>query len=556
MNKINRARQILILILLSYLFFMLGNGILSLTNPDEVFYAQTAKEMIQHKTWMTPYLFDKPQFEKPVLTYWLLKLSFILFGVSSFSARLFPALFAALGVISVYFLGLWGFKNEKKAFLSSLILMSSGLYVGLARTLFTDMIFSVLILLSVTSFYFGYSFKNRKGLGLLLFFIFSGLATLTKGPLGFFIPFLIIVSFLLLKRDIKFLFCWHFLWGLFIFTLVTLPWYVFMVKRYGNSFVGEFFYNDHIRRIIEAEHRGNDTWYFYPLSMIGCVFPWSLFLLISLIFLPKTLKQPRNHFYLFLTCWIGIVFLVFQFAHSKLTSYILPIFPALSLATGDFIINAFSDKFGRRIIFFILLANFFILLLIPIGIIIGSYIYSGYVPSKTPVYAMVIIFLSLAGTMLFFILRNKLLKGAYTLILVIPAFLCIVPFAHNYVEQYLSSKGACEYLINNYTVNNTILCSKDFVRGVRYYTDRDVAVLAISGKPFFSLHPIPFLNSDQNAIDFLHRRPITYCMVKKNSVSDIERIADKEFKYTLLNTIGSVYVLKIEQSLKPFQTNH
>ena len=83
----NNFKRILILIALSYVVLMLGNGILSLTNPDEVFYAQTAKEMIQHKTWATPYLFDQPQFEKPIFLYWCLRASFIIFGVTSFAAR-------------------------------------------------------------------------------------------------------------------------------------------------------------------------------------------------------------------------------------------------------------------------------------------------------------------------------------------------------------------------------------------------------------------------------------------------------------------------------------
>ena len=56
-------KHIFILIVLSYFFFIFGNGIFSLTNPDEVFYAQTAKEMMERNSWMTPYIFGQPQFE-------------------------------------------------------------------------------------------------------------------------------------------------------------------------------------------------------------------------------------------------------------------------------------------------------------------------------------------------------------------------------------------------------------------------------------------------------------------------------------------------------------
>ena len=176
-----------------------------------------------------------------------------------------------------------GFHDEKKAFVSSLILLSSGLYIGLSRTLFTDMIFSVFVLFSLVSFYWGYSRNDRKGAGIILFFIFSALAVLTKGPLGFLIPSLIALMFLALRRDMKFLVCACSLWGLGIFIVAAFPWYIYMITRYGASFTHEFFYNDHIRRLLTAEHPKNDTWYFYPGSMIGCMFPWSLYVLAALI---------------------------------------------------------------------------------------------------------------------------------------------------------------------------------------------------------------------------------------------------------------------------------
>ena len=71
--KSAQLRHIIVLLVCSCAFFVLGNGTVGLTNDNEVFYAQTAKEMIQHKTWMTPYIFGQPQFEKPIFIYWLLR---------------------------------------------------------------------------------------------------------------------------------------------------------------------------------------------------------------------------------------------------------------------------------------------------------------------------------------------------------------------------------------------------------------------------------------------------------------------------------------------------
>ncbi|MDD5465449.1 MAG: glycosyltransferase family 39 protein [Candidatus Omnitrophica bacterium] len=542
-------KHIIILVVLSYFCFMFGNGLLSLTIPDEVFYAQTAKEMARQHSWMTPYLFAQPQFEKPVFLYWLLRLGFIIFGINSFAARFFPALFGMIGVIAIYLFGRIGFKDPKKAFISAIVLMTGGLYIGLARTVFTDLIFSVFILLSLLSFYWGYAFKNKKGPGILLFFVFAALATLTKGPLGLLIPFLSVILFLFIKKDLKFLLNQYLFWGLLLFGLISLPWYILMFKLYGNTFVNEFFYNDHLRRIIEAEHPGNDTWYFYPLSMAGCIFPWSIFLVFSLFSLPQYLKQRDNQFLVFLVCWIVSVFVIFQSAHSKLASYIFPLFAALALFMGNFIVDLITqDK--KRLIYFILSLNLLTVFLIPASLIIISIWFKHYLSlhllAQPVVNFIIFIFLAFGLGLSFLIARKKILKSVYCLALFVPIMVYLIPFVRHNIEPYLSPKESCQYLLKNYQVDNVILSSKFFARGVKYYADKEVAVIDIPGTPFFSQHLIPFLNSKEKVLNFLRKQKVTYCVLKNSSVRDIGRIVSGEFKYTVLKVIGNEYILKIE----------
>lgn len=528
---------------------MFGNGLLSLTIPDEVFYAQTAKEMQQQHSWMTPYLFGQPQFEKPIFLYWLLRFGLMIFGITSFAARFFPALFAMIGVIAVYLLGRIGFKDPRKAFISAIILMTGGIYIGLARTVFTDLIFSVFILLSLLCFYWGYALANRKGLGILLFFVFAALATLSKGPLGLLIPFLSIILFLLIKKDLKFLLNRYLFWGFLLFGVIALPWYILMFKLYGNTFIHEFFYNDHFRRIIEAEHSGNDTWYFYPVAMVGCIFPWSVFFIFALFFPFKYLKQKDNHFYIFLICLIAAVLVIFQSAHSKLVSYIFPLFPALALFTGNFTTDLITQEKGR-LIYFILFLSLLIVFLVPLVLIIISIYFnhrlSLYLSSPAVINIFIIVFLVFGLSLLFLIMRRKLLKSIYCLALFVPIAIYLVPFVRTDIEPYLSPQEACRYLLKNYKIDNTILSSKFFVRGVRYNTDKPVAVIDIPGTPFFSPHPLPFLNSPDKVRDFLSKQKITYCVLKKSSVEDIARITAGAFKYTVLKVIGNEYILKIE----------
>ena len=539
-------KQVLVLIALSYLFFMLGNSIMNLTNPDEVFYTQTAKEMIQQKSWMTPYLFGEPQFEKPIMTYWLLRVGFIIFGVTNFGARFFPALFAIIGVLAVYWLALSAYKDNKKAFMPALVLMSSGLYVGLGRTVFTDMIFSVFILLSLASFYWGYINPAKKNPGIILFYIFSALAVLTKGPLGFIIPLIIVLLFLGIKRELKFIFCWSSLWGLLLFSLIALPWYVFMIDRYKDGFTREFFYNDHIRRVVEAEHKGNDKWYFYPLSAIFCMFPWSIFVSVSLFFLPKWLKEKKSQpVYLFLFCWIAVVFVLFQSAHSKLVSYIFPMFPALAILAGDFIYNAVNSK--KRQAFVLSFVSWCIFALLPIGVIICSNIYSEYVPTKSLVYNFLYIYIILLMIMLLFILKRRILANLCVMAIMVPLCLFYAFAVNKHYDAYVSSKEAGEYLMKNHKVENAIICSKILARGMRFYTDKDVAVFDLGGARFFSPHPIPSLDSYPKIDDFLKKQPVAYGVLNKSGLADLRQyVSARKLKLTVLKVIGNESVVFIQ----------
>ena len=543
MNPANKsARYILILIALSYFFFMFGNGIMSLTNPDEVFYAQIAKEMAQHASWLTPYLFDAPNFEKPIFLYWLLRCGFILFGVSSFAARFFPAVFGVLGAIAAYFLGLLGFKDSRKAFFSALVLISSVFYIGMARTVFTDMVFSVWILLALLFFIWGYLRRQRKRLSLILFFACSAFAVLTKGPLGLIIPLLIVVLFLYFNREVKYLRCGYAIGGILIFLVIALPWYMCMFTKYGNAFIREFFYNDHIRRLIEAEHKAHDTWYFYPFSIGGCMFPWSLFVPVSLWALAKRRLCQREPFYLFLACWIAAVFIIFQVAHSKLASYILPMFPALALLIGDYV----SDIMVRKKITSataLFASTWCVLMLFLVALLVGAVIYPEYVPVKTPLYFFVSFVFCLLLIMLRFILRPEFFKVFVLLVFFGFALLLLVPFVKNDVEPNIASIATGEYLLNKTRADSTLLCAKPFVRGVRYYTGRKVAVM---GSNFFSPHPIPFLDSDEKVKDFLRSQSATYCVFSKSLIQDIERIAKQEFNVAVLKKIGNEYIVKIE----------
>ncbi len=538
-------RRILILIIVSYAFFFLGNSIVALTDPDEVFYSLTAKEMAVHQQWLVPYIFDKPQFEKPIMTYWLLRAAFELWGYTPFAARFFPALFGCLGVLGCYVLGLLGFRHERKAFYSALILCSAGLFAGMGKTVFTDMIFTVFILLTMLSFYAAFVAPMLKKRGILLAYCFAALAVLTKGPLALTMMEMTVILYLLYVKRMDFLRTIWFPLGLVLCLAIALPWYVYMYQQYGQGFLHEFFYNDHIRRFLEAEHKGNDHWFFYPLTILLGFFPWTLFTASAFVDLFKRLKTGLQSFDYFLLSWILVVMITFQFAHSKLTSYILPLFPAVALLTGAYIVETL-EKNGRSRLFKICLsvmAGFLIIL--GAALPLSFSLYKKYILDIGPIFFVSGVLLTMGILILIGLMRDHLLKSMIVLGLFPLALLWGAFLMKDDIQPFISTADTAPY-IPQILEGRTILTSKPYARGVRYFTDENVTVLNINGGNYFSPHPIEILTTEKQLLDYLKKQSTTIAVLKKGGYKTIMELPPKDFKVNILKQIGYNYILKIE----------
>jgi len=538
-------KRVSILFLICGALYLFGNNLFSLSDPDEVFYSLSAKEMAAKNEWITPLIFGQPQFEKPPLTYWLIESAFKSWGESPFTARLFPAIFATIGVIAIYFLGLMAFKDERKAFLSAIVLASSAFFAGMGKTVFTDMIFTVFILLAFTMFMLAYTDMRRQGLGFIGFFIFCALATLTKSPLGFVIPVVAVILFLLYQRQINFLNSWYVLFGFISYLIIALPWYVDMYHQYGESFTHEYFYNDHWRRFLEAEHRANDHWFFYPITMVAGLFPWSIFLVAAFVDLFKRLKSSVSIIDYLCLSWIIAVLLVFEMAHSKLASYILPLFPALALLTGNFLGNMLLQIQHRKKIQNLLCATFTIIAIFGIIVIAGQKFYHHYISSQLPVFFLSGALISISGIGITLAFKERFQGSLYILALTLVPIFFTLFIIRTDVEGYISSYEASEYIPQRSWGAMTVLTSKANARGIRFYTGQDIAAVDFSGKQFFSPHPIAILDTSKKILSVLSSQRVTYAVVSKNVYNSITKDFAKSFHIILLKNIGNNYVLRI-----------
>lgn len=328
--------QLLALIAIAACLFFIGLGRLPLLEPDEGRNAEVAREMLSLHDWITPHYDTLPYLDKPAVFFWLVAGSFRVFGLSEVAARL-PSALAALGTVLLIWLLARRMFNDRSAWLAGIVFATSPLVMVFARVVIFDMLLTFLITVTLTSFWLSRaSDRPRRDLDCLMFAA-AGLATITKGPVGFILPLLTILVYAALQR--KFSEMRRLVWppGILLFLAVSLPWFIAASVR-NPDFPRYAFWDESVLRFTTAHaHRGGSLFYYIPVFLVGFL-PWSfplLFAGINHIRGWKRLREPEAAPRALLLAWALVTFVFFSLSHSKLPAYFLPAIPALALLLGD-----------------------------------------------------------------------------------------------------------------------------------------------------------------------------------------------------------------------------
>ena len=119
-----------------------------LTLPDEGRYAGVAWEMLRSGSHTVPLLDGMPYFHKPPLYYWLAEISFKLFGLNAWAARL-PSWLAAWAALSGLYVFVRRYRDAATATIAVVILATTPFFYGGAQFANTDMLVAGLITLTV-----------------------------------------------------------------------------------------------------------------------------------------------------------------------------------------------------------------------------------------------------------------------------------------------------------------------------------------------------------------------------------------------------------------------
>jgi len=337
--------QILLVVLCLFLFLsFLGNR--ALWDVDEGMHSVSAKHVLQSGDWVTPNYKGQPFLDKPMFFTWLVAISFGLLGYTEFAARLPAAVLGLSGVWVTYLLGRRMF-HARTGFLGGAVLATSVLYLVMSRTVVHDIALAFFTTLALFFFYTGVAVPERRKESFLLFYVALAGGVLAKGPLGALLPAIVIGPYLLLTRRLALVRELRMGWGLLLLLGLSAPWYILMELR-NEGYLSYFLIEKNFGSFASTESAHPAPFYLYVPLLLGALSPWTAFLPAAIYRALQRLGGEKREQFLYLLLWLGMMFLFFSAATSKLGSYLLPLMPAAALLIGLLWDEALASPSAKR----------------------------------------------------------------------------------------------------------------------------------------------------------------------------------------------------------------
>ncbi len=337
----SRRFSILTLTILSLGIYVATAAQPALLDDADASHALVSREMLQRGDWVVMYQDGIRYLEKAPLHYWMVAISYKLFGQGAFQTRLPLVLSVALLVLMVYFFAR-RFFGETAAFYSGLITCTSvGVWL-FTRVMVPEAIFALELTALFYLFLRAWQGSLDPRIGYWGASAVMGLAVLTLGLIGVLFPLGVVFFFILCTRS----------WGRWrelrifssslIFLVIAVPWH-WLAEESSPGFLWSYFINEHFKRALGTsyppDYEAVPLLLWWALHLVW-FFPWSFF--IGYIWRefprPKTwgrTMEPAQQARLLLFIWAGLILFFFSLTSgSRMEYYSFGAWPAIAVLLG------------------------------------------------------------------------------------------------------------------------------------------------------------------------------------------------------------------------------
>jgi 4-amino-4-deoxy-L-arabinose transferase-like glycosyltransferase len=319
-----------------------------LLEPEEARYAEIPRQMLVEGRWLTPVLHGEDYLQKPPLLYWLIMLSYQIFGVHDWAARLVPSTAGILVVLVTYG---WARRTigPRAALAGGVMLCLSARFLYLGGMVSMD---SLLCLWTVGGLACGHLALAPLGRPQVSWWLLSafccGLGILTKGPVAAVLILGPLLAWRFLERRGPRVSLGWWLGYLGLVLAVAAPWYLAMSVNDPHA-TGTFFWLHNIVRYLAPFDHEKPAWFYLPGLVLGML-PWTLLLVPMVAYLCKSGRRWSRRrpaglgFFVLAVLWC-LAF--FSLSGCKRVGYILPAFPTLAMGLGTYLTRAFPWRSVR-----------------------------------------------------------------------------------------------------------------------------------------------------------------------------------------------------------------
>ncbi len=336
-------RDVAILGLLCLLTFFVDLGRPAISDSDEAFYAEAAREMVESGDWLTPHYNYEFRFQKPILYYWLGAAAYLAAGVSEAAAR-FPAALSGLALALLTYAAARRWYAPDVGLAAGAIVATSFGYFFMARQSLPDLPLACFVTIGIWAVLVALDCEER---GARLRWIVAGAAAtaaalLTKGPVGVALPAMVLLPIVVRERRWRAPRPWlgfepaEVALAAAVLLVLAAPWYAAMTARHGVAYLQNFFIGENVERFATDRFNEPRPFWFYVPIVLGGMLPWTPVLLLGLAPAVRVLQRRRRLTPLEwrLIIWAAAPLLFFSISIGKQPRYILPVLPPLAIAAA------------------------------------------------------------------------------------------------------------------------------------------------------------------------------------------------------------------------------
>ncbi len=298
------------------------------------------RRMLEQGDWVLPKRTSENGWtiaSKPPFFHWLGALSARLLGGPTELAIRLPSV--VLGVATV--VAVWATARSLlpglAALFGAVVLATTFEWVRAVSSARVDGTLAALMTGALLLFYRGAARGGLTTLEAVAAYACLAAATLTKGPVGFLLPGLVLGVALLVTGGVRRVPRFRPFLGAALIIVLAGGWYLAAWHFGGEAFVQKHLWKENVFRFLGAtklksghEHA---VYYYLPTFAAGFL-PWTPFLLAALVAAFRDPAARRDVRTAFLLVWTVVVFVFYSAASAKRSVYLLALYPAAALLTG------------------------------------------------------------------------------------------------------------------------------------------------------------------------------------------------------------------------------